>query len=384
MNSTTDELKAKYSGFFNFLDKQKDISYKIYDTRTYIYPHIYPHKHMTLRIEESDNVENIPPNTSFYVSVRIENSKLKTIGEHVMVSNNPSDNLLACFTGEVPESKNLTLVDCPNLDSIGNDFYIDGKLIISNTKKLKTLPNNMFAKIMILNEVNIENVGEEIRIDNLEPRDYLTNHIDKIKASALIIDYTNPNDGVFKNINKIKDLEIIKVQCKIISQKHKNIFFKQILSDQQREHLEFNGFVLGNEVSFSFFSQINTLGYTMVTNNYLALKSPNSLCSKLINEEYDLITDEEIKKYLNNNVYLIGKKIPVSIIDYCFNKKAFSLIKQLGYKFSEKEFKRLKRLSNSTIKGYYEAELISQRIKNKENHNDSINNKKILLNNDFL
>lgn len=110
-----------------------------------------------------------------------------------------------------------------------------------------------------------------------------------------------------------------------------------------------------NDIKYCIYENNNN---RIKTKNILNYYSPNSLCSKLLEEKYDLITNEEIQNYLYNSKHDCGEG---TIIDYCNNKRSMEFIAKKGYKFTKKELNSINEL-NYKLKTLYEFYLLKQNL----------------------
>ena len=187
----------------------------------------------------------------------------------------------------------LHILSCENLESVGKGLRAVN-LYVEGCHKFNKLPNNtkVLEKIT-LEDTNIQEFGKNIKtkileIDDVEHDNYSIKNMENLEAQELVIYY----DMRLKNINKIKNLK------KITMNKTSKIFFEikeNCLSDQKRKQILSGKIVLDYEMTEEFLKSIKERGHKNTYRNYLDFKSPNSFCSKLINEEYDLIIEKELK-----------------------------------------------------------------------------------------
>ena len=327
-------MDKKYDEFFKFIVNDKYLTYEINNGSIEVFNENMEkedEKYSTIYIEEP--VDYIPPNTSFYENISMsDNNDLKKIGINFDVD------------------ADLHILSCENLESVGRglravNLYIDG------CHKFNKLPDNtkVLEKIK-LEDTNIQEFGKNIKtkileINDIEHDNYSIKNMENLEAQELFIYY----DMRLKNINKIKNLKRIG-------------FLQKILDETSQNEID-SIFILDNETTEGFLKTVKKL-YINMYRNYLDFKSPNSLCSKLINEEYNLITENDIQECIlsnNNREVLIGEnKIPVSMIDYCVGPKGILYLKKAGYEFTKEE---LKTITDSSIKSNYENALIEKELK---------------------
>ena len=325
MNKTIQNIKTKYSKFFEALEKAKedneDIEYEINQNGSIVIfcnGEVKDKKGLsTIHLIDSE-IDCIPSNTTFHSNVGIlDNNSLKTIGEKVTIY------------GE------LNIIHCNNLESIGEKLSANF-LFILGCNKLKELPNNIKIKDeIILENSNIQKFLGNIKAQSLgisKPKynNIFIKNIENLEIEKLII-YDSTR---LKNINKVKGLKTIifyQPLYQTISKEERKKLINSSPSLEKSKNIEkYDKIILDHEMTEKFLKTIRELGYIDIYYNYLDFKSPNSFCSKLINEEYDLITEEEIEKYSNIKEFLIGEnKIPVSITDYCVGLKGALYLKNI-------------------------------------------------------
>ena len=340
------QIKNKYSDFFNSIKRNKG-KYRInkdgsIDIRCYKWfktigdRKVYMDKHYII---ETD----IPPNTTFYgiISFREINKMKREKNDDLNVNQGY-----------------VCLLYCDNVKNIGEGLSARG-LFIFGCDAIKKIPDNTkISNGIVLCNSNIQELGKNIKAESLviikeKRKNYSIKNIENLEIENLVI----YDDIRLKNINKIKNLEIV-IGCPAISETRKNDM-KLVSSFNVTELIKMRPvtllFVLYG-ILCHYGKMDSFLKRKNICYNYLDFKSPNTFFSKLINEEYDLITEEEINKYFNNKKFFVyNNKIPVNIIDYCVSKESLSFIKSLGYKFTKKE---LEKIRDPQIKSYYEKELI--------------------------
>ena len=309
----------------------------------------------------NSNISYIPPNTRFHGNLNIFHSLLEKIGKNVIINGS-----MKIYTG--------------SSYIINEGLY--AKSFCVYDKNLEILPNNVeIENDLTLYYCNIKEFGKNIKAKSLivvdnDLKKYSIKNMENLDIENLII-YSEVR---LNNINKIKNLKTI--EYNIFSQKISNAKKEELINyspspEKTKVRLDNNVMVLDHEMTEDFLKTIKRLGYLNIYHDYLNFKSPNSLCSKLINEEYDLITEEEIKKYSNIKEFLIGEnKIPVNITDYCVGPKGILYLKQLGYKLTKNELEkiRIKGIENKYLNFFEVLDILKEqrKIEYRINKNDSI------------
>ena len=363
------KLKKEYPDFFISLEKnKKEIGYRI-DKKGFIHVYILKTIHNDQKkiffnsegknekffnlIDDDGEIYFhgkeeycIPSNTIFYGNVTISSySNISEIGENVTVYGK----LGICSD---------------NLKIIGEKLHVNS-LEISDTDNLKKIPDHTRVKLeMKLIDSNIEEFGKDIKAETMVIRGGIGKTRSIKNIENLNIDSLELYHEIrLNNINKIKNLKEIFMRNPFTFNEDEYNLLLNNATESTLEYINMYIFSLNKDMTENFLKAIQKIGRTNIYHNYLDFKSPNSFCSKLINEEYNLITDEEIQKYSNVKEFLIGEnKIPVNMIDYCINNKGVLYLKKIGYQFTEEEFNKI---INPEMKSYYERELIEQKVNTK-------------------
>lgn len=335
-------IRNKYSKFFSFLENNRELKldYEIYIYGNKFTINITPVKILNkllikpiLNIEESDNIDHIP-NIIFPSSISIQKNKnIKTIGSIDIFKNDDSPVY-------------LKIKSLPSLKKIGD-------LNVGNGM------NN--SHLFLIGDIGIKTLKNQIISNNIELIDC---NIDlQLKKYSQSNNFSNLSNSLSKypknlacntfHINNIRIKNLYKYSI------------AKIKINRPSEHDE--DFLLSNKLTLSSFNIIKQKNLSNILNNYLDLKSPNTLCGKLINEEYNLITKKEIKKYLNNKQYQINEevssyenKILVNIFDYCRTEKAYEFIIKSGYRLTKEELSTIK---DQTISSLYKKALLKQKVR---------------------
>ena len=340
------EAKNKYPDFFYCLEtKNEQIEYKLNQDGFIDIFHNDETKNFIYLNSTKRNI-SVPPNVRFHKNVNMWKSSLERIGENVIVNGN------------------FYIINCSKLESIGEKLQCSNVLHISACENFKKIPDHTKSRIIFLENQDIQEFGKNIEANTLRiKKDYDITSLCIKNMENLNINNLMINDVRLNNINKIKNLKRIG-------------FLQKILDETSQNEIDDSVFILDNETTEEFLKTVKKL-YINMYRNYLDFKSPNSLCSKLINEEYNLITENDIQECIlsNNNreVLISENKIPINIIDYCVGQKGISYLKKLGYEFTEKE---LDTITETQIKSSYEKELIEQRVLEKNIKKSSKLNKK--------
>ena len=249
------------------------------------------------------------------------------------------------------------------MKNIGEGFSA-GNLLILENKTFKKIPDNTkISNCIILYNSNVQEFGKNIKAKSLgivekekKRKDYFIKNIENLELEELVIH----DDIKLENINKIKNLKIVigypAIPKEIESMRNLSHDIIKLLDPNVRNQ-PYEIINTHKEVLDSYNKTDNFLKRENVCYNYLNFKSPNSFFSKLLNEEYDLITEEEIQKYFNDKEFSIYRdKVFVNVIDYCVSPKGIFYLKKLGYEFTERE---LNKITDPKIKSSYEKELIN-------------------------
>ena len=347
------KIQEKYSSFFNSI-KEKKLEYKINKNGLI---NIFNNMKSTKKEEIiflPENIEYIPSNTKFHGHLIIQkNHQLSSIGKKVIVYGDMEisycNNLKSIGKGLCAESFNT--YECDNFKKIPDYTRIKKGIWLRTSSNIQEFGKKVKAQTLIILDENtkdcsVENI-ESLKIKNIENL--------KVKKVEIF------NNLKLNNLNKIKKLKEIICYKPISKENEKKLIDSFQAPEKAKTKVDNYKIILDFETNEFFLKTIKRLGYTSIYHNYLSFESPNSFCSKLLNEEYDLITEKEIQKYANIKEFLIGEnKIPVSMIDYCISQEGILYIKKIGYEFTEEE---LNKITDPKIKSYYEKQLIKTETK---------------------
>lgn len=238
---------------------------------------------------------------------------------------------------------------------LDNSIKLAEKEVFLNIPKVKTLPENIKIEGIEDEKIFKKYLDEELEIPPFTEfkKDvflsyYNIKEINNITAENIKLAFNSSLEKIGENVKVNGKIDITYcVTLKSIKSKNNDYIIDNNLLYQKGE--------ISGPTDYKSLTKIDR-------RNLLLLNSDNSLFDKLINEEIDNITSQEIDKYLNNK-HKFGTG---SVIEYCLNKKAFDFISKNGYIFNDSE-KEL--ISNNKIKNLYENKLIIQNCYQEELNN---------------
>ena len=238
-------------------------------------------------------IKEFPKNIVFDCNVNIENSKIKKFN-NVEIRGNFVMNNSELETLEGLKAKNIKLKET----------------------KLKEVPDNFEAISLIIESNPIEKVGKNIKVD-------------------YGIQFINCND--IKEINT-KDIPYV---------------FDNLAIDIKQNYM----YKIDKNYSMSDFFKKEKI-YENITepnliHNTLVLLSENSLGNKLLSENFQDITHDEINNYIDKkHKFGIG-----NVIDYCRSTDALYFVAQNGYNFNVDDLNKIK---DNNLKSNYQNIMLKQ------------------------
>lgn len=328
----------KYNKFFTFLNS-KNIKYNINKKGI-----IKVLNKEILFIRKNDDIDIIPDNTIFYCGLDIsENNFLEKIGKNVKVIGD------------------LTIVDSPNLNEIGDGLNVKRTFELMGKIGLKTLPNDL-----LVNSLTIEDyLNKDIKIGKntkiINELIYYNNDLsiiefdENVQIKTIQIQSNTVKINKFHNINKNKELKLKKFYANEVIINYEDKFDKNEYNFWRTKH---------NAAHYNYFFYTN-----------------EKIFSKLFSEDFDKITEKEINNYIKNNNFTKSNNEIVGIWEYCCSHKLMLFLRENGYSFCDDELKTIKK---PFVINMYEKELLKQKNDNFKTNANKINNLKRITQKNIL
>lgn len=316
---------------------------------------IYSNESITIKNSKIDNFNNL----SYNGMLNIVNSDIKNLnGVFFEPNSNCFFSLFNIKNFVINSSTDIKSINIMNSNNIIIENNVDtniAKITISNSEKIQ-------FKNYIQNKDDRGFIGSIDIIDSDIDNDLLMGILslnviyvfikNRTKKSIMFpdIDYKIISDTEFfldintivKNINQYKNTLNINYNCRNFSFSFKNIQenFNMLKTDKLKNKY-------ANKVIFD----INNDSLIMNMLNYL---STNNIEIKLLNEQFNLITNKECELIKNMLINKTKNNIGISLLNYFRTHKSLKFLKhKIKYKMSNNDLELIKELKIKSLYEYY-------------------------------